>query len=286
MNKTKFSVFPSENFVDLCLYQFGREQCAPAHSFGPAARNHYLFHYVLSGSGTLIAEDGSADERSYRIGRGQGFMLFPNMITTYIADKKEPWEYVWLEFDGLRVRTLLETAGLSRENPVYRAGDAELRDKMAAEMLYINGHRSCSPFCLIGHMYLFADFLARSSSAPQPKQGSPLRDFYVHEAIVFIESRYGEDITVEDIAAACGLNRSYFGKIFKQSVGKSPQEFLLSYRMAKAAELLEITTLPVGEIGARVGYANPLHFSRAFKNEYGASPRDYRDARRAAILTE
>ncbi len=286
MNKMKFSVFPSENFVDLCLYQFGREQCSPAHLFGPAARNHYLFHYILSGSGTLITEDGSANEKTYHIDSGQGFMLFPDMITTCIADKKEPWEYVWLEFDGLKVRTLLETAGLSRENPVYRARDTELRDKMAAEMLYINGNRNDPPFCLIGHLYLFADCLARSSAAPQPKQGSPLRDFYVHEALVFIESSYGEDITVEDIAAACGLNRSYFGKIFKQSVGKSPQEFLLSYRMAKAAELLEITTLPVGEIGARVGYANPLHFSRAFKNEYGTAPRDYRGARRAAILTK
>ncbi len=52
MNDILFSVFPNENFVDIGLYQYGWEHCAPAHSFGPAARNHYIFHYVISGTGT------------------------------------------------------------------------------------------------------------------------------------------------------------------------------------------------------------------------------------------
>ena len=50
MNDLLFSVFPNENFVDIGLYQYGWEHCAPAHSFGPAARNHYIFHYVISGT--------------------------------------------------------------------------------------------------------------------------------------------------------------------------------------------------------------------------------------------
>ena len=87
-----FSVFPNENFVDLGLYQFGKEQCEPAHSFGPAARNHYLFHYVISGTGKLIADDSKGQSREYQIHSGQGFMIFPRQINTYIADAKLPWE--------------------------------------------------------------------------------------------------------------------------------------------------------------------------------------------------
>ena len=51
MSNLLFSVFPNENFVDIGLYQYGWEQCEPSHSFGPAARNHYIFHYVISGTG-------------------------------------------------------------------------------------------------------------------------------------------------------------------------------------------------------------------------------------------
>jgi AraC-like DNA-binding protein len=87
-----------------------------------------------------------------------------------------------------------------------------------------------------------------------------------------------EEVTVEDIAESSGLNRSYFGKIFKETVGKSPQEFLISYRMIKAAELLKLTRYPINEIGSAVGYPNKLHFSRAFKSVYGVSPRNWRNA--------
>ncbi|MDY4404738.1 AraC family ligand binding domain-containing protein, partial [Blautia sp.] len=75
-----FSVFPSENFVDLGLYQFGWEQCAPAHSFGPASRFHYLFHYVISGTGQLMADDSQGITQTYQIKSGQGFMIFPGQI--------------------------------------------------------------------------------------------------------------------------------------------------------------------------------------------------------------
>ena len=76
MNDLLFSVFPNENFVDIGLYQYGWEHCAPAHSFGPAARNHYIFHYVISGTGTLMADNSAGETITYQVKSGQGFMLF------------------------------------------------------------------------------------------------------------------------------------------------------------------------------------------------------------------
>ena len=61
-----------------------------------------------------------------------------------------------------------------------------------------------------------------------------------------------------------------------ENIGKSPQEFLISYRMKKAAELLKLTSLSISDIGNAVGYPNQLHFSRAFKHVYGISPRQWR----------
>ncbi len=277
MHELTFSVFPSENFIDLRLFQFGRERCDPAHSFGPAARNHFLFHYVLSGAGTLMADDGTGETHTYSIGDGQGFMLFPHQISTYIADTDQPWEYAWVEFDGLRVKGMLEQAGLSENAPIYHARTRELREEVKQELLHIAGSGSASSFHLIGHLYLFLDALVRSSAGIKPSGGSTLREFYVREALEYIEQNFQNDITVDGIAEVCGLNRSYFGKIFKEAVGATPQDFLLSFRMAKAAELLKLTPLSVGDIGAAVGYDNSMHFSRAFKNVYGVPPRKWRN---------
>lgn len=276
MQNLIFSIFPNQNFVDLGLFQFGWERCAPAHSFGPAARNHYLFHYILSGTGTLMADDSKGVTQTYSIKSMQGFMIFPNQITTYVADKQLPWEYVWLEFDGLRVKSLLDTIGLSLDKPVYHARNKSLREDMANEMLYISRHKDESPFHLIGHLYLFLDYLLRSAADEQLEHGSKLREFYIHEALTYIEHNFQNEITIEDIAGVCGLNRTYFGKIFKEALGKTPQEFLLNYRMLKAAELLKLTSLSIGDVGLAVGYANQMHFSRAFKNNYGISPREWR----------
>lgn len=277
MSEVIFSVFPSENFVDLGLYQFGWEQCDPSHSFGPAARNHYLFHYCLSGTGTLYAENTQGKSIQYQVMSGQRFMLFPHQVCTYIADHEIPWEYVWLEFDGLRAKETVELTGLSPNQPIYKARYKDIADTMKSEMLYIVNHKNESPFHLIGHLFLFIDSFMRSAFSSEISKGNNLRDFYIKEAFSFIEQNFQNDISVEDIAAACGLNRSYFGKIFHENMGKSPQEFLISYRMSKATELLRLTQLSIADIGNAVGYPNQLHFSRAFKNVYGISPRQWRN---------
>lgn len=276
MSEVLFSVFPSENFIDLGLYQFGWEHCDPSHSYGPAARNHYLFHYVISGTGTLIADNSSGESITYHIKSGQGFMIFPKQICTYIADKDIPWEYTWLEFDGLRAKESIEMTGLNMNQPVYRSRNKDITDTLKSEMLYIINHKEESPFHLIGHLYLFIDSLLRSCSSTKLNQGNTLRDFYIKEAFSYIEQNFQNPITIEDIAGACGLNRSYFGKIFHENTGKTPQDFLISYRMAKATELLKLTSLSIADIGNAVGYPNQLHFSRAFKNVYGVSPRQWR----------
>ena len=91
------------------------------------------------------------------------------------------------------------------------------------------------------------------------------------EALSFIEQHYSEDISIEDISSFCGLNRSYFSKVFRDTMGESPQGFLLHYRMARAAQLLTESRLPISTISTMVSYPNQLHFSRAFKNVYGIS---------------
>ena len=270
--KFTMAIFPNENFIDLSLVQYGHEFCEPGHSFGPAKRNHYLFHFVVSGCGLLMADDRKQRTHEYNIRSGQGFLISPQQTNTYIADSTHPWEYIWIEFDGLRAHPALDAAGLTPDSPVYHARSAELRDEMLKEMRYIVDHSDASSFHLIGHLYLFFDYLVRSVQRPTYTTGNKMQDFYIHEALQYIENNFMNDISVEEIAEHSGLGRTYFSRLFKKTVGSSPQQFLISYRMIKDAELLKLTNKSVKEIGELVGYPNQLHFSRAFKSVYGLSP--------------
>lgn len=271
-----FSIFPNENFIDLGMYQAGMERCEPGHIFGPVARNNYLFHYVLEGEGTLMANNSREITQTYSIRKGQGFMLFPGQIATYYTSQERPWTYMWIEFGGLRVHEALLTTELSVNQSVYRASSFELRKAMKEELLYIIHNSQEPPLCLIGHLYLFFDALIRSCALPKASSTRKMSDYYVKEAVHYIEQNYADHISVEMIAEILGIDRSYFSKIFRQSTGVSPQRFIIEYRMTKAASLLKLTRLTIQEIGRQVGYDNPFHFTRAFKEVFKVPPRQWR----------
>ena len=276
MGDFSFSVSPNEELLDLRLFQYGWEQCAPLHSFGPFVRNHYLFHYIISGRGFLEAAAGRGAARRYDLEAGQGFLITPGRINTYGADQFQPWKYVWLEFDGLRAAEYLMEAGLSAAQPIYQPGVMAQGEQVRDAMLYIAEHPKASLLQLIGHLCLFLDALIQTSSTRQEPRGSQLRDFYIQEAVSYMELHYRRELTVEEIAGACQLNRSYFSKLFKEKKGCPPQEFLIRLRLSKAAELMRTTTISIGDISASCGYPNQLHFSRAFKQRYGLPPREWR----------
>lgn len=276
MENFSFSVSSNEELLGLRLYQYGWEQCAPLHSFGPFIRNHYLFHYIISGRGFLDSSVSMNDTRTYHLGAGQGFLISPGQINTYSADNEEPWKYVWLEFDGLQAAGYMDAAGLSIKQPIYRPNSTALADELRDTMLYIAQHPKASMLHQIGHLCLFLDTLIQSSSTRREKQGSKLRDFYIQEAVAFMEQNYQRDLSVEEIADVCNLNRSYFSKLFKQQKGCPPQEFLIRMRLSKAAEMMKTTSVSIGNIAVACGYPNQLHFSRSFKQHYGVSPREWR----------
>ena len=57
-------------------------------------------------------------------------MIFPHQICTYWADSTLPWEYTWVEFDGLKVKETLDISGFSVDSPVYRPRFKDLAQLM------------------------------------------------------------------------------------------------------------------------------------------------------------
>ena len=115
----KFGVFQNDKNIDLTIFQYGWERCVPLHSYGPAKRNHYLFHYIFSGKGYLSSNDSSGVTHLHRLEACQGFLICPGQVNTYYADEHLPWEYAWVEFDGMKALEFLEMMGLSYDKPVY-----------------------------------------------------------------------------------------------------------------------------------------------------------------------
>ena len=103
-----------------------------------------------------------------------------------------PWEYVWIEFDGLRVKESVELAGLSPEHPVYHSRSKELREKMMEEMLYIVHHPKESPLHILGHGFLFLDYLTRSMAPFRVGKNGKIQDFYMREALAVHRAKLSE----------------------------------------------------------------------------------------------
>lgn len=98
----------------------------------------------------------------------------------------------------------------------------------------------------------------------------------VEQIINIIENNYHEDITLKQIAESLYYSPNYLGNIFKEETGKIFSDFLIEYRMKKAAQLFNDTRLKIYQISQMVGYKNIPSFIRQFKAVYGLTPIQYR----------
>jgi AraC family transcriptional regulator of arabinose operon len=89
-----------------------------------------------------------------------------------------------------------------------------------------------------------------------------------------VESNPGHSI--HDLAGMVNLSISRLSHLFKATTGLSLQNFLTTCRLQAALDLLHSTRMPIKEISYRAGYRHPPSFVRAFRNQFGASPSDYR----------
>lgn len=71
------------------------------------------------------------------------------------------------------------------------------------------------------------DEIVQTSKTKISTKTKRVQDFYMKEAISFIDANFQRDISIEEIADASGLNRSYFSRLFKETFGQSPQQFLI-----------------------------------------------------------
>jgi AraC-like DNA-binding protein len=99
---------------------------------------------------------------------------------------------------------------------------------------------------------------------------------YLLRAKDFADARYAEQITVEDLAAAAGLSRAHFSRMFSATFGESPRAYLQSRRLERAAALLRYTDRSVADICVMVGLQSVGSFTTSFARVFGKPPTAYR----------
>lgn len=266
-------LFQNRSYVDFYPIQFGKENCDPLHSFGPSLKQHYLFHYIVSGEGNFYVTE---EEKSFHLTAGQGFLIPPGVVCSYEADLENPWTYIWIEFDGLKAEHFLKQAGLGSQQLIFsqtKPAKSSLVYSTATAVLNSHNNRSAG---LIAQLYLFIDALITESSTRTEINHSDAKDLYIREAINFVERNFQATITVDDMAQSCNLNRQYFSRLFKEQMNVTAQQFIIQYRLSQACEMLKNTNLSLTEIAERVGYSNQFNFSAAFKRQYKQSPSTWR----------
>ena len=92
----------------------------------------------------------------------------------------------------------------------------------------------------------------------------------------FIHEHFDQPVSVPQIAASASISVTECLRCFRDVMGTTPNQYLRQYRAQRAAELLSSTSLRVGEVAARCGFADANYFARCFRQMYGMSPADYR----------
>ena len=252
--KHSYKISSKEN-LSLSVYNTGYQRCEAGYTWGPGTRDHYLFHYVTQGRGSLLTPSGTI-----QVGTGGLFLIRPAELVTYTASQDDPWSYCWVGFNGTEAHRLINLTGFAHgERLLYPENGCQIQEQLM-RITDARGSNSAHEARMLGYLYLFLGGLMSLS----PSRLTTSKQ-YVDKAALFISRNYSRDITIRDVADFVGVSESHLYRVFAKELEMAPTQFLMRYRIGEAAAMLRTTSFNVGEIAASVGFRDPLYFSRVFK---------------------
>jgi AraC family transcriptional regulator len=115
-----------------------------------------------------------------------------------------------------------------------------------------------------------------NSQIAKPRFGG-LPKYKLRRAIEYMQDRLSENISLQEIAQEVGMSQYYFCRLFKQSTGRSPYQYLIQQRVEKAKRLLQQNQLSTAEIALAVGFCDQSQLTRHFKRMTGLTPKQIRN---------
>jgi AraC-like DNA-binding protein len=211
---------------------------------------------------------------NYTLNANQFMMLPPGKFHNYQADIHNPWSIYWVHFSGELLHDLnrwLQTEEYVQPTNIdYNKKIIEQWAEMFAAL--DNGYSAKNLAFANLCLYKFLTFfLCQPNILPGIKEENPIED-----SIVFMKSNIDKVLSVDELACQLNYSGSHYTALFKEKTMQAPIEYFIKLKVQYARQLLNQSNLKINEIADKVGYADPLYFSRLFKKITGKSPKEYR----------
>ncbi|MBA3710240.1 MAG: helix-turn-helix transcriptional regulator [Planctomycetes bacterium] len=168
---------------------------------------------------------------------------------------------IGIELDGQRLSV-----------PAFKVVDSEIAAQVTRRFALLRGALARPGLAgLMQARAVMLDIVTAYIDAPSGGSASHRAVVRFHE---LLRRRSCERVSIESLAESSGLTSDHLREQFHKRFGMRPVEYRTALRMARARELLSSSALKVGDIAAKVGYPDPLYFSRVFKQHFGMAPRD------------
>ncbi|MDF2715317.1 MAG: AraC family transcriptional regulator [Paenibacillus sp.] len=260
-----------EKAIGICPIFAGRMVAKPHYQTIPRTYPYFIIQFILDGQ-MIYRVNGE----SVFLDKGDMFCLFPDVTAQYgVVPEKPQLQLTWFGLEGEGVRSLLQSVGMTEEQPYIRKvcipGMPGMLHQLLDEFHLLKSGKG-SYYRWKSKLYEIFDHLAASNPSRSPHARERNSYEWVKDSEAFMSMHYTEDITVQDVADYVGIHRSHFTVAFSKLFGISPGQYLLRLRMTNGARMLEETDFTITEIALSLGYSDIFAFTRAFSNYYGKSP--------------
>lgn len=187
-----------------------------------------------------------------------------------LADLEFPVEIEGTDHDLHLFRTICE----HNESMRLRTPDPRIYDNRNSLIECVRLNRERPLHERMESLGIIYQLLSRFVRLAHPRYESS--DERIRNALRFIDSNLGENISLSELAGAANLSRDHFIRMFCHEVGCTPIRYITGRKMLKARLQLASTSLPVKDIAASLGYSDFSYFSRIFRQECRMTPRQYR----------
>ncbi len=239
----------------------------------PRGRLDFQILYIMSGKAHFYF-DGSNEDTVVQA--GHIVVYRPKEPQRYVYYGNEQTEVYWVHFTGNDVTNILRGYGIQDDMRVIPVGTsleyAGLFKHMIRELQRCQDYYPEFLTMLLRQLLI----LIHRQIGRQDAVRNVWLDAEMELAIQYFNDNYNTEINVEEYAASRGMSVSWFIRNFKQYAHTTPMQYIVARRITNAQMLLETTNYNITEIGAIVGYDNPLYFSRIFRKQKGVSPSEYR----------